>query len=148
MEGSPQRAERGLSLSRRRYRDQFRTWFPMTRDSHLIVIIQFSHYFIHHLTTYVPYDYMDGEHSYTLIVLALCILITPHSEAERHNVLGHSDLSVFLPGKIYLLELKPKATIATTVGSWQTGMLHCIMPCTWISSVHLNLKRLFVLKTA
>ncbi len=49
---------------------------------------------------------MGGEHSYTLITLALCALIAPESEAERHNVLGRSDLTVFLPGKIYILELK------------------------------------------
>ena len=70
--------------------------------------------FPRHLTTYLynmPYDHLQSEHSYTLVMQALCLLLNTDSQAERHNWAGRSDLTVFLPDRIYVFELKYNGTL-------------------------------------
>ncbi len=65
--------------------------------------------FCFHLTTYLasmPYEYMQVEYAYTLVVKAFCDLINVECWAELHNRVGRSDLVVLLPDKGYVMELK------------------------------------------
>ncbi len=89
--------------------------FRVPYSSHLMELLYQSlragdhREFIFHLTSCyasIPYDYLDSEHSYTIVLQTLCLLLNTEVQAERHNWSGRSDLTVFLPECIYVFALK------------------------------------------
>ena len=54
----------------------------------------------------MPYDHLQNESDCVLVMQALCLLLSDDSVAETHNWAGRCDLTVFLPHRIYVFELK------------------------------------------
>ncbi len=54
----------------------------------------------------MPYDHLQDESDCALAMQALCLLLSDDSVAETHNWAGRCDLTVFLPHRIYVFELK------------------------------------------
>ncbi len=86
-----------------------RPWNPIMTQLHQSLQDVDLEAFRFHLTTYLagmPYEYMQVEYAYTLVVKAFCDLLNLECWAELHNWVGRSDLVILLPDKGYVMELK------------------------------------------